>query len=225
MSGNSRMTEVKITAVIPALNEEETISQVLKGVKRYADEIILVNDGSTDRTGALAEEEKVEIITHEKPLGYDKSINDGFALAAERGAGIIFTFDSDGQHNPEDIPVVVSPIIEGNADVVVGRRGHYPRVTERVFAIVARMKANVSDPLCGLKAYHIKVYNDIGFFDRISSIGTQLMFNAARRGYVIVQRDINVNRRKDTSRFGGKIKANWKIFLAMTKIILGRYAV
>jgi glycosyltransferase involved in cell wall biosynthesis len=213
------MTDKKVIAVIPALNEEKTILKVIKGVKKYVDEIILVDDASTDKTAFIAQQEGAIVLSHEKNQGYDKSIDDGFALAAKRGATIILTFDGDGQHNPEDIPKIIEPISNGEADVVVGKRPHYARIAEHLFAIVAKIKAKIDDPLCGLKAYHINVYNDIGYFDRISSIGTQLMFNAKKREYRLIQKNITLNERDDIPRFGRRVKANWKIFKAILKTL------
>lgn len=215
------MVRSRIIAVIPALNEEKAISKVIRGVKKYVDEIILIDDASSDKTAVIAEQEGAIILSHTKNQGYDKSLDDGFALAAKRGATIILTFDGDGQHNPEDIPKIVEPILKDEADVVVGKRPHYARITEYLFAFIARIKANIDDPLCGLKAYHIKVYKDIGYFDRVSSIGTQLMLNARKRGYNVVQKNIMINKRSDTPRFGDRIKSNWKIFKAIIKVTLG----
>jgi len=213
------MAEEKVIVVIPALNEEKTISKVIKGVKRYVSEIILVDDASIDKTPIIARQEGAIVISHKRNQGYDKSIDDGFALAAKRGATIILTFDGDGQHNPEDIPTIVEPILNGEADVVVGKRPHYARLAEYLFAFIAKIKANIDDPLCGLKAYHIRVYNDIGYFDRIASIGTQLMFNAKTRGYRVVQKNITLNERVDVPRFGRRVKANLRIFKAIVKTV------
>jgi len=209
------MDDTKIIAVIPALNEEKTIKAVIEGVMRHVDEIILVDDASTDKTAIIAQQEGAIVHSHEKNQGYDKSIDDGFALASKRGAAIIFTFDGDGQHDPEDIPKIIEPILNGEADVVVGKRPHYARIAEYLFAFVSKIRINVNDPLCGLKAYHIKVYDDVGYFDRISSIGTQLTFNAKKSGYRITERKITLNFRDDTPRFGNRVKANWKILKAI----------
>jgi glycosyltransferase involved in cell wall biosynthesis len=213
------MTEQKVIVVIPALNEEKTILKVIRGLKKYVDEIILVNDASTDKTAIIAQREGAIVLSHNKKQGYDKSIDDGFALVAKREARIILTFDADGQHNPEDIPKIIEPILKGEADVVVGRRPHYSRIAEYLFAFIARIKAGIDDPLCGLKAYRIDVYKDIGYFDRISSIGTQCMFNARKRGYRLIQKNITLNERDDIPRFGKRVKANWKISKAIFKTL------
>jgi len=214
------MNKQEIIAIIPALNEEKTISEVIRGVGRYVDEIILVDDASTDKTADVAREKGAVVLSHTKNKGYDKSINDGFALAKRRGAKVLLTFDADGQHNPQDIPKLIKPILDEEADVVVGKRPYHSRIAEYLFSLVAKLKVGIDDPLCGIKAYHIDVYSDIGYFDKISSIGTQLMFNAKRNGYRIIQREITLNKREDTSRFGRRVKANWKIFKAIIKTLI-----
>lgn len=213
------MDKQKIAVIIPVLNEEKTISKVINGIKQYADEVIVVDDASDDKTAIIAQQEGALVISHKKNQGYDRSIDDGFALAAKIEATIILTFDGDGQHKPEDIPRFIESILNNEADVVVGRRPRHLRVTEYLFAFISRIKANIDDPLCGLKAYHINVYRDIGYFDRITSIGTQLVFNAKKRGYRIIQKDITLNARKDLTRFGAGIKGNWKIFKAIVRTI------
>jgi len=213
------MGEQKITAVIPALNEEETILDVLRGVKPYVDEIIVVDDGSIDRTAQIAQAEKVTVLSNGRNIGYERSIDRGFKLAAQNGATVLITFDGDGQHNPEDIPRIVEPILRGESDIVVGARSHYPRIMEHLFAIIAKKKANIKDPLCGLKGYHVKVYKDIGCFDTNLSIGVEFIFSAKKKGYKILQRDVSINERKDVSRFGRSIEANWKILKAIVKTL------
>jgi len=210
----------KVVVVIPALNEKDTIVDVIRGVKRYVDEIIIVDDASTDETASLAQEQGAVVFCHDKTQGYDKSIDDGFVLAEKRGASVIVTFDADGQHNPEDIPIIIEPILKGEADVVVGKRPHYARITEYFFKIISEKRVGVKDPLCGLKSYRVEVYRDVGCFDKISSIGTQLMFDAKKRGYRVVERDIRINARTDHSRFGNKIRANRRILGAIARIIM-----
>lgn len=213
------MSKKKVTVIIPAFNEEKTISLVIKGVKDYVDEVIVVDDASTDKTVFLAKKEGAIIITHTENQGYDRSIDDGFSLASKTGATIVCTFDADGQHSFQDIPRIVDPILAEAADVVVGKRPKYARITEYLFSVISRIKVGIEDPLCGLKAYDMRVFNDIGFFDRISSIGTQLMFKAKKKGYKIQQKEISLSKRQDDSRFGKRIDANWKIFKAILKIL------
>ncbi len=209
----------KIVVVIPALNEEETIGRVIDSLKDYVSEVVLVNDASTDKTAVIAREHGAIVVTNTKNLGYDKSIETGFRHALEHGAGIIVTFDADGQHLANNIPVMIDPILKGEADLVVGKRPYHARISEYLFAFVAKLKAGIDDPLCGLKAYRSDIYRKVGHFDCRSSIGTELMFTAHRRGYRIVQRPIHLNRRKDVPRFGRSLMANYKIMKAIVKTL------
>jgi len=192
----------RIVAVIPALNEADTIGRIVGEVKKWVDLVIVVDDHSSDNTSGIAKGVGALVFTNIKNQGYDKTIDKGFELAVENGATIIITFDADGQHNAEDINKIVSPILQGEADLVVGRRPQHARITEYLFAFVAKRKAGIDDPLCGLKAYKVEIYKDVGYFDQMSSIGTQLMFKAKKKGYRIIQKDISLTRRKDISRFG-----------------------
>jgi glycosyltransferase involved in cell wall biosynthesis len=208
-----------VIAIIPAFNEENTIIDVINGVQKYVDEVIVVDDASVDKTANFAKERGAVVIRHTKNMGYDKSIDDGCALAKKKGASILLTFDADGQHNPAEIPLIVRPILNNEADVVVGKRPYMRRIAEFVFAIITKGSIGIDDPLCGFKAYKIDVYDRIGYFDRISSIGTQLMFEAKSNGYRLIQKTITLNKRKDNSRFGAGIKANLKIFKATINIL------
>jgi hypothetical protein len=103
------------------------------------------------------------------------------------------------------------------ADIVVGKRPYKARFMEYVFGNYGK-KYGFGDPLCGMKSYRINVYENIGFFDDITSIGTQLIFTAAKKGYKIKEVPIQLRRRKDVPRFGRKIKANIKLFSAYIRL-------
>lgn len=210
----------KIVAVIPAFNEEETIEDVVKNVKNFVNEVIVVDDASTDKTSDIAIKNAAVVVRHEKNQGYDKTIDDGFEEAVRRNASIIITFDADGQHIPSDIPKLVNPIRNGEADVVVGIRLYKSRITETAFSWFSRWKIGVHDPLCGIKAYSAKAYQKVGYFDRLKSIGTELMFNCYTNGFRIKEVNIGINKREGKPKFGGSLKANWKIFVALCKILI-----
>jgi glycosyltransferase involved in cell wall biosynthesis len=213
-----KMSEECIVAVIPALNEDETIRSVLTGVTTHADHVVVVDDGSTDETGRIARQAGAVVVTHDENRGYDRSIDDGFAKADDLGATVVFTFDADGQHSAADIPTVLAPIQEGRADVVAGIRPSRPRLSEYLLALYTYPRIGVIDPLCGFKAYRIDVYREAGCFDIHSTTGTELMFRAKKRGYNISQVEIQLSAREDESRFGQRLKANWKIVRSIGRL-------
>lgn len=202
--------------IIPALNEAMTLENVLLGILKYVPNIIVMDDNSNDQTGMIAEK-YASVIHHDKNRGYDWSLNDGFRLAKEKGAEIIVTMDADGQHLAEDLPKMIDQILSGEARLVVGKRPYPARFMETVFGRLGR-KYGISDPLCGFKAYSIKVYDEIGFFDTLTSIGTQLAFTAVKKGYRVIEIPIRLRKREDVPRFGRKLKANIKLFLAYLRV-------
>jgi glycosyltransferase involved in cell wall biosynthesis len=113
---------MKVVAVIPAFNEEKTIFEVVSNVKKYVDEVIVVDDGSNDNTLFCAKNGGAITCSHFINRGQGAALETGKQLALSRNADIIVHYDADGQFLPEEIRVMVEPIINGEADVVLGTR-------------------------------------------------------------------------------------------------------
>jgi glycosyltransferase involved in cell wall biosynthesis len=119
---------VKLVITIPAYNEENTISNVLKEIPRKIDgidtiEVLLIDDGSTDNTVKKAVENGVdEVIVHKVNKGLGASFKDGIDSALEKVADIIVNIDADGQYNATQISDLIQPILDGKADIVLGWR-------------------------------------------------------------------------------------------------------
>ncbi len=138
-----------ISVVIPARNERERIAQVIEGTRRYADEIIVIDDASTDETEQLARELGTTVVKNQQRKGYIESIKAGFKIAK---GDIVVTMDADGEHNPEDIPRLIKPISDGEAEVVLGRRQQKARMSERFIDWLVSFKVKVSDSCTGFRA-------------------------------------------------------------------------
>lgn len=211
----------KIIAVIPALNEENTIVKIVCSARNYSDVIIVVDDNSSDGTRTMAEQVGALVIHNEKNLGYESSIETGFKKAAELGATVFVTLDADGQHNSSDIVRLCDLIVAGEADVVVGERGSYrKKIAESLIALYTKKKFRINDPLCGLKAYSRKIYEQVGHFDTKNLIGAQLAIEAVKNGFKVVNRRIEIAIRQDNSRFYAQnINANTKVMKAFFRIL------
>lgn len=216
------MQSHKTVVVIPAFNEEKTVGTVVKELTRHVDAVVVVDDHSSDKTKEVAEMSGATVIRHEENKGYDGSLNDGFKKAHELGADIFISFDADGEHDFRDIPLFTEPITLGDADIVVGNRGKLTHFSEKIYALYTRIAYGVKDPLCGFKAYSREVYESVGYFDSVSSIGTELMIQGAVRGFRIKTVSIRLHVRvNDSSRFyARRFSANVKIFKAMLRVFL-----
>ncbi len=109
--------------ILPAFNEEQTIGRVITGLKHQGfRNIIVVDDGSTDRTSEFAKSEGAVVYRHIINRGLGGAIGTGLQAALNSGATTMVTFDSDGQHDPKDVRKVIRPILNKKADVVIGSR-------------------------------------------------------------------------------------------------------
>lgn len=116
------MTNKKVIAIIPAYNEQESIEDVVHNTKRFIDEIIVINDGSTDYTKEVAEKAGAEVIDNIVNRGLGETIKRGYQEALKHGADIIVQLDADGQYLANEIPLLVQPILNNDADLVLGSR-------------------------------------------------------------------------------------------------------
>jgi dolichol-phosphate mannosyltransferase len=156
---------VTVLTAIPVYNEARHLERVLDKVRRHARDILVVNDGSTDRTPALlARQKDLRVITHPKNLGYGAALISAFAHALELNVDVLVTMDCDGQHEPARIPVLLEAI--DGADIVSGsrylrdfrqdtaapfdRRQINRQITQE---LNARFGLSLTDAFCGFKAY------------------------------------------------------------------------
>jgi glycosyltransferase involved in cell wall biosynthesis len=125
-------SNVRTMAAIPAFNEADFIEAIVAKASKYVDEVIVVDDGSTDNTSLVAKKSGATVIRHEMNRGVGQANQTCFELARERAIDVLVTIDGDGQHNPDEIPRLLAPVIEDGADLVIGSRFlnghcHFPR--------------------------------------------------------------------------------------------------
>jgi glycosyltransferase involved in cell wall biosynthesis len=109
--------------VVPAYNEEKNIGRVIRGLFEHGyNEIVVVDDGSTDHTAETAEAAGAAVVRHKTNRGQGAALRTGNEYALSRGADMVAHFDADGQFNPADIAPAVKLILEGKADIVLGSR-------------------------------------------------------------------------------------------------------
>ena len=191
----------KIVAIIPAFNEEKALGDVIAKTSQYVDKVIIVNDGSSDKTAEVAIESGAVLIDHSVNLGKGEALKSGFKAIADDS--IIVTIDGDGQHNPDEIPILLKPILEDGADLVNGSRylyGHeentpaYRRVGQRVLDIATNISAGikVTDSQSGFRAFSPKARDCFRFKDTGFGIESEMLVDAAEAGLKIVEVPITV---------------------------------
>jgi glycosyltransferase involved in cell wall biosynthesis len=111
----------RILIAIPSYNEELTIGSVIALAKEYGD-VLVIDDGSKDRTSKVARNAGAIVIRHDVNRGKGNALKTGFEYALSNGYDIVVTLDADGQHNPDEIPLLLEPILKGESDLVIGSR-------------------------------------------------------------------------------------------------------
>ena len=123
----SRQKAKKIVVLIPAYNAGKTVGDVVSGARKYLPDLLVINDGSTDETKHAAEEAGARVVSHPSQMGKGAALRTGFSILLGNDAPFdvpdgILTMDADGQHDPEDIPALVSAFVAGRGDLIVGSR-------------------------------------------------------------------------------------------------------
>ena len=160
----------KIVVALPVLNEAESLGSVLKGIKSVRIPgakltVVVVDDGSTDSSSAIAKESGAFVVSHGRNRGLGASFRSAVRFAADCNADILVTIDADGQFNPKDIPSLVGPLMGGTADFVTASRfrndAYVPKMprlklwgNKRVAWLVNRLAGTqLHDVSCGFRAY------------------------------------------------------------------------
>ena len=207
------MKLMKVVIGIHAYNEEKNIAGIITKLKEHADSIIVCDDGSTDLTREISEKLGAIVISHPKNRGYGAAINSLFLKARELKSDIFVTFDADGQHRIEDIQVVTEPIMNNNADLVIGSRfldarseemPNYRKVGIKIITKVTNLsiKEDLTDSQSGFRAYSKSVLNNIqGIIpsDNGMGVSTEILIKANNIGLKIAEVPIKVKYEGDTS--------------------------
>ncbi len=212
--------------VLPGHNEEKNLAPVLHRVKRYADNVIFVDDGSTDSTYDVAVSSGVIVLKHISNLGKGGALRTGCDYALSQGAEKIIVMDSDGQHDPDEVSDFLKKLNSG-ADVVVGCRrlnGNMPFVMKignyGLFKIASLLfKVDIKDTQSGYRAFTSDAYKKIRWVSSDYSMESEMIARISKTGlsYTTVPiKTIYLDNYKGTTVINGIIitfnMALWKIF-------------
>lgn len=211
---------MKLVIQIPCYNEEQTLPQVLQSLPQKIDGIdeivkIVINDGSTDNTLKIANDNGADIvISNYANIGLAKSFARGIDKALGIGADIIVNTDGDNQYKGSDIPRLIAPILTKKADIVIGNRHpaelkHFSPL-KQIFQKIGNIFISkligikIPDAVCGFRAYSREAALRINVYSSFSYTVESLL-NAALRGSKIEFIDIEVNKTLRPSRLAAGI--------------------
>ena len=196
-------TDGPVVALIPAYNEDRFIGSVVLKTRRFVDRVVVIDDGSSDETVLLAQAAGAEVVQQPHNQGKAAALNAGFAVARQLNAAAVVMLDGDGQHNPNDIPLLLKPVMSGEADLVVGSRfmgveSKTPRwrVLGQYALTVATNAASgvvLTDSQNGFRALSRQAVRAMNFRSRGFSIESEMQFLVKQHNLTVCEVPIAVN--------------------------------
>tara|TARA_Y100000310_G_scaffold177357_1_gene177441 strand:+ start:8698 stop:9366 length:669 start_codon:yes stop_codon:yes gene_type:complete len=190
---------------LPAYNEERYIAAIVSETRKYADEVIVLNDGSTDNTAREADLAGATVLSHRRNRGYGATIQSILALARSRECDVLVIIDADNQHDPREIPLLTKPIL-GWYDLAIGRRraSDIPwtrRIGGRVLSVFTWILSGkkVVDSQCGFRAYSKKAVELIRPKENGMAVSSEIVAETTRYGLKIIEVPISVRYTADSS--------------------------
>jgi glycosyltransferase involved in cell wall biosynthesis len=192
----------EIIAAIPCFNEELFIGSVVLKTLSYADQVVVIDDGSTDNTASVAEKAGAIVLKHECNKGKSAAVNTAFEHAKKSGCKALVLLDGDGQHDPIHIPTLVKPVLEDKADMVVGSRymgknnsiPGYRKWGNRVLTLFTNLGSRVrlTDSQSGLRSFSPKAMQAFSFVERGLSVESEMQFLANDAGLRVIEVPISM---------------------------------
>lgn len=194
-----RLNAVRKVAILPAFNVQDTIVKTIIKCEQYVDEVVVVDDGSSDLTAVIAKRLGATVISHGRNMGKGSALASGFRYAKEVGACVVVTLDTDGQHDPDDIPSLIAPILNGECDISNGSRflskhemPYSRRFGNWLISIVSPKPEGVKDTQSGFRAYSRHAIQKIAVREKGMSVDSEILKCASEEGLRIKEVPISV---------------------------------
>ncbi len=179
-----------VAVAIPCYNEERFIASVILKARRHADLVLVIDDGSPDQSARVAADAGAVVIRHMANKGKAQSIRTAFTWALERDVAALVLIDGDGQHDPDEIPAVIAPILRGEADMVIGTRfgavessiPAYRQVGQHALTAMTNVGSGVrvTDSQSGFRAFSRAALQRMRFGSHRFAIESEMQFIARR---------------------------------------------
>lgn len=223
---------MRVIGVVPAYNEQTRLAEVLQAYLSYLDLIVVVDDGSTDKTWEASRMDRVISLRHAINRGQGAALRTGIRAALGLGADIILHLDADGQHDPQNIPKMVEPIVGGQADVVLGSRflGIDPtgmptgrrwlmRGIHLFNTLALGIPKTMTDPQSGLRAMTAQAARRIQFHQDRMAHASEILRSVTRSDLRWMEVPAHIRYTEDSLRKGNKatdaFSIVWHLFVGL----------
>ncbi len=191
-----RRISPRVMAAIPCLNEAQFIGDIVARTRKHVDVVVVIDDGSTDKTSEVAKATGAQVIRHTVRQGAGAATRAAFEAAKKQNVDVLVTLDGDGQHNPDEIPQLLAPILSGEADLVIGSRflredSHSAPKYRRfgidtitwLYNLGSRVK--VSDSQCGFRAHSRSLVEAVNITENGFGFSVEVLIQARREKLII----------------------------------------
>ena len=225
---------MKIGVTIGVLNEEANIGKVLDRVPQGYD-VIIVDDGSTDKTVKIARNYNAKIVKHSVNLGQGFAVITGFKAALLENYDIIIEMDGDGQHDPREIPILLKKMEESGADIVVGSRIIGSNYNDAPFFrktflpyftwIINKLTGyTMTDSMCGFRAFRVSSLRKVVYiFDDMLEpqyLAAEMFIRFAKEGLTVAEVPINLRDRTFGVSYKGLFRYGWGVTRAIFRTLM-----
>lgn len=195
----------RILVIMPVYNEERFVGSAVIQARRYADAVIVVDDGSQDGTAEIAQTAGAIVVQHEHNMGKGAALNTGFRKATEFAPSAVVTMDADGQHYPDEMPAVIAPVLSGQADIVVGSRylARHSQVKVPIHRMVGHWvlthltnvfsRVSTTDSQSGFRAFSPLALKCLYFRSQGFSVESEMQFLAREHALKVLEVPITVH--------------------------------
>lgn len=212
------MSKDRVAIIIPAWNEEARLPGVLRDLNKLGYFTIVVDDGSTDNTVRLAEENRAKVLRHIINRFQGAALRTGTKYAILHGYEYIVHFDADGQFRTEDIQVLLQPLLSNDADIVFGSRflgdnSQMPKSKKNIIMPLGRLvnrwlfNIKLTDPQSGFRAFRANVYSQLAWNQNGMAHCSEILYRAHKANLKIVEVPITVR----YFEYGQKLSGGFKI--------------
>ncbi len=191
-----------VIAAIPCFNEDRCVGSVVLKCREHVGQVVVIDDGSTDETARVAELAGAVVVRHDTNKGKGVAVNTAFEYARKAGCTGMVLLDGDGQHDPAEIPRLLAPVLDGQADMVVGSRfldvrsqtPGYRVWGQRILTLFTNIgsSSSLSDSQSGFRAFSPKAIESLSFGETGLSVESEMQFLARQADLRLAEVPINV---------------------------------